>query len=86
MWKLYMKMDKFCKAMEPFCNTEWTYSTDNIHSMWDNLNEKDQQLFQFNMVEFNWTEYLINHYQGLRRYQLNENDSMLKVSRMKYVR
>ncbi|KAG5343876.1 FACR1 reductase, partial [Acromyrmex heyeri] len=86
MWKLYMKIGKFCKAIEPFCNTEWTYSTDNIQSMWDNLNEKDQQLFKFNMVEFNWTEYLINYYQGLRRYLLNENDSMLKVSRMKYVR
>ncbi|KYN44336.1 hypothetical protein ALC56_01201, partial [Trachymyrmex septentrionalis] len=86
MWKLYMKVDKFCKAIEPFCNTEWTFSIDNIQSMWDNLNEEDQQLFKFNMVEFNWTEYLINHYQGMRLYQLNENDSMLKVSRMKYAR
>ncbi|KAG5337723.1 FACR1 reductase, partial [Acromyrmex heyeri] len=85
MWKLYMKVDKFCKAVE-FCITEWTYSSDNIQSMWDNLNEKDQQLFKFNMMEFNWTEYLINHYQGMRLYRLNENDSMLKVSRMKYVR
>ncbi|EGI66348.1 Putative fatty acyl-CoA reductase [Acromyrmex echinatior] len=86
MWKLYMKVDKFCKAIEPFCNTEWTYSIDNVQSMWDNLEEKDKQLFNFNMMEFNWTEYLINHYQGMRLYRLNENDSMLKVSRMKYTR
>ncbi|KAG5337752.1 FACR1 reductase, partial [Acromyrmex heyeri] len=86
MWKLYMKVDKFCKAIEPFCNTEWTYSSDNIQSMWDTLEERDKQLFKFNMVEFNWTEYLINHYQGMRLYRLNENDSMLKVSRMKYAR
>ncbi|XP_018052176.1 PREDICTED: fatty acyl-CoA reductase 1-like, partial [Atta colombica] len=84
MWKLYMKVDKFCKAIVPFCDTEWTYSIDNIQSMWDNLNEGDQKLFKFNMVEFNWTEYLINHYQGMRLYRLNENDSMLKVSRTKY--
>jgi len=81
-----MKVDKFSKAIEPFSNTEWNYSTDNIQSMWDNLNEKDQQLFKFNMMEFNWTEYLINYYQGIRLYQLNENDSMLKDSRMKYAR
>jgi len=86
MWKLYVKVDKFCKAIVPFCNTEWTYSIDNIQSMWDNLNEGDQKLFKFNMVEFNWTEYLINHYQGMRLYRLNENDSMLKASRMKYAR
>ncbi|KAG5337722.1 FACR1 reductase, partial [Acromyrmex heyeri] len=86
MWKLYMKVDKFCKAIEPFCNTEWTYSTDNIQSMWDTLEEKDKQLFKFSMMKFNWTEYLINHYQGMRLYRLNENDSMLKVSRMKYTR
>ena len=50
MWKLYMKVDKFCKAIELFCNIEWTYSTDNIQSMWDNLNEEDQKLFKFNIV------------------------------------
>ncbi|KAG5311334.1 FACR1 reductase, partial [Acromyrmex insinuator] len=86
MWKLYMKVDKFCKAIEPFCNTEWTYSIDNVQSMWDHLKKEDKQLFNFNMMEFNWTEYLINHYQGMRLYRLNENDSMLKVSRMKYTR
>ncbi|KAG5341870.1 FACR1 reductase, partial [Acromyrmex heyeri] len=51
MWKLYMKVEKFNKAIEEI-----------------------------------WTEYLINYYQGMRFYQLNENDSMLKDSRTKYAR
>jgi len=85
MWKLYLKIDKFCKAIEPFSTFEWSYSTDNTQAMWDYLSKEDQQLFNFNMVGFNWTKYLINHYQGVRRY-LNENDSTLEISRIKYKR
>ncbi|XP_036147070.1 fatty acyl-CoA reductase wat [Monomorium pharaonis] len=86
MCKLYAKIDKFSKAIEPFCNKEWTYSTDNIHAMWDRLNEKDQQLFKFNMIEFNWTKYFIDHYQGLRLYIVKDDENTLEISRIKYKR
>ena len=86
MCKLYIKIDKFSKAIEPFCNKEWTYSTDNVHAMWDRLNKMDQQLFKFNMIEFNWTKYFIDHYQGLRLYIVKDDENTLEISRIKYKR
>jgi hypothetical protein len=86
MWKMYTKIDKFCEVVQPFCNREWKYSTDNVQAMWDHLDKKDQQLFQFSMMDFNWTKYFTNHYLGIRHYLLNENDSTLKISRLKYKR
>ncbi|XP_036143619.1 fatty acyl-CoA reductase wat isoform X2 [Monomorium pharaonis] len=84
MWKLYTKIDKITEATGYFCNKEWTYSTDNVHAMWNRLNEKDQQLFKFNMIEFNWAKYFIGHYQGLRLYILKDDESTLEISRIKY--
>ncbi|XP_071644754.1 fatty acyl-CoA reductase wat-like [Temnothorax longispinosus] len=86
MWKLCKKVDKFSNALQPFCNNEWSFSTDNVQAMWSHLSEEDQQLFQFSMVGFDWTKYLIDHYMGLRLYLLNEDNSTLKISRIKYRR
>jgi len=54
--------------------------------MWNRLNEKDQLLFKFQMKEFDWTKYFVNHYEGMRLYLLNENESTLEVSRIRYKR
>lgn len=86
MWKLYVKIENFSKFITPFCIKEFSYSTDNVRTMWDHLNEEDQQLFKFNMMGFNWTKYLIDYYKGIRLYLLNEDDSMLNVNRVKYRR
>ncbi|XP_071578259.1 fatty acyl-CoA reductase wat-like isoform X2 [Temnothorax nylanderi] len=86
MWKLCKKVDKFSNALQPFCNNEWSFSTDNVQAMWSHLSEEDQQLFQFSMVGFDWTKYFIDHYMGLRLYLLNEDNSTLEISRIKYRR
>ncbi|XP_039305879.1 fatty acyl-CoA reductase wat [Solenopsis invicta] len=86
MWKLYLKIHKFSNAISPFCTKEWTYATDNVQKMWDHLTEKDQRIFKFNMMEFDWSNYLINQYKGIRLYLLNDNDSTLEMSRIKYKR
>ncbi|XP_071651510.1 putative fatty acyl-CoA reductase CG5065 isoform X2 [Temnothorax longispinosus] len=86
MWKLCKKVDKFSNAIEPFCTNEWSFSTDNVQAMWSRLSKKDQKLFQFNMVGFDWTKYLFDHYMGMRLYLLNEDDSTLEISRIRYKR
>ncbi|XP_039305576.1 fatty acyl-CoA reductase wat [Solenopsis invicta] len=86
MRKSYLKIHKATKAIKPFCTKEWSYSTDNVQAMWDHLNKKDQQLFNFNMIEFDWTKYLIDHYMGIRLFLLSENENTLEISRMKYKR
>ncbi|XP_071570403.1 fatty acyl-CoA reductase wat-like [Temnothorax nylanderi] len=86
MWKLCKKVDKFSNAIQPFCTNEWSFSTDNVQAMWSHLSEEDQKLFQFSMVGFDWTKYLIDHYMGIRLYLLNEDNSTLEISRIKYKR
>ncbi|XP_024875769.1 fatty acyl-CoA reductase wat-like [Temnothorax curvispinosus] len=86
MWKLCKKVDKFSNATQPFRTNEWSFSTDNVQEMWSHLSSEDQKIFQFSMVRFNWKKYLFNHYMGIRLYLLNEDDSTLEISRIKYKR
>lgn len=86
MWRLYMKIDKMSKMLQHFTLNEWSHSTDNVQAMWDRLNEKDQLLFKFNMIGFDWTKYFADQYNGIRLYLLNEDDSTLEISRIKYRR
>jgi len=85
MWKLYKKIHKHSVAILPFLN-QWSYSRDNIEEMWNRLNEKDQLLFKFQMKEFEWMRYLVNQYKGIRLYLLNEDESTLEFSRIRYKR
>ncbi|XP_011865824.1 PREDICTED: putative fatty acyl-CoA reductase CG5065 isoform X2 [Vollenhovia emeryi] len=86
MLKLYMTIGKCSKAIEPFCNYEWSYSTDNVQAMWDHLGEEDQNLFKFSMFAFDWTKYLVDHYKGIRLFLLKDDDSTLEISRIKHKR
>jgi len=43
-------------------------------------------LFKFQMKEFDWPKYFVDHYKGMRLYLLKEDESTLEVSRTKYKR
>jgi len=84
-WKLYKKVHTHADLTEPFIKP-WVFSRDNVEAMWNRLNKKDQQLFEFQMKKFDWTKYFVNHYMGIRLYLLNEDESTLEVSRIRYKR
>jgi len=65
---------------------QWSYSHDNVEKMWNRLSKEDQQLFKFQMKELDWTKYFVNHYKGIRLYLLNEDESTLELSRIRYKR
>lgn len=86
MWKLYSKIHKACKSVAHFSTNTWYYDDDNVQTMWNRLNEEDQQLFHFNMKTLDWSKYLTDFHKGIRLYLLNEDDSNLEISRVNYKR
>ncbi|XP_072757566.1 putative fatty acyl-CoA reductase CG5065 isoform X2 [Anoplolepis gracilipes] len=84
MWKLYNKIHKAVKSIAHFSTNTWNYTDDNVQIMWNCLNEKDQQLFPFNVKELDWTKYLTDFHKGIRLYLLKEDDSNLEISRTYY--
>ncbi|XP_072756344.1 putative fatty acyl-CoA reductase CG5065 [Anoplolepis gracilipes] len=86
MWKLYGKIHKAIESIGYFSTKTWNYTDDNVQTMWNLLNKRDQELFLFNMKEFDWTKYLTDFHKGIRLYLLKEDDSNLEASRINYKR
>lgn len=56
-------------------NNNWTFASENNEALYDIMckNDIDRQLFNFDLSELNWTEYVRNHIMGVKRYLLKED-------------
>jgi hypothetical protein len=83
MWNLCEKFCELINVMTPFINNEWNITNKNVQRMWNCLNKTDQQIFMFNMKEFDWTTYFNVIYKGVRSNLFKEDDSFLKGAHIK---
>jgi len=83
MWNLCEKFCELINVMTPFINNEWNITNKNVQRMWNCLNKTDQQIFMFNMKEFDWTTYFNVIYKGVRSNLFKEDDSFLKSAHIK---
>lgn len=64
--KIYKKVHKFGALTAYFSTNEWTFSNENIKTLWQNLSDADKQIFFFSMYDFNWEEFMQKCVAGLR--------------------
>lgn len=81
--KLHDRINQTVEVLGHFMTREWTYVNYNVQAMWHRLDRRDQRLFNFDMTDFNWKEYLENHFKGILIYLLNEDLDTLKANREK---
>ncbi|XP_011686382.1 PREDICTED: putative fatty acyl-CoA reductase CG5065 [Wasmannia auropunctata] len=86
MRKIYRKIDNNSYAQAPFLMKRKNYSRDNVEVIWNRLDERDQQLFKFQMKKFDWTKYFVDFYKGICIFLLNEGDSALEIGRIRQKR
>ncbi|XP_033211757.1 fatty acyl-CoA reductase wat-like [Belonocnema kinseyi] len=84
--KVYQKVHKFTDVISHFCTREWTFTNGNVQSMWDRLDSKDQQIFRFNMKNFNWELYFETYLKGIRVYLFKDDLSTLEQSKKRWIR
>lgn len=54
--------------------------------MWKRLDKRDQQIFQFIVLDFNWDEYFDIFIKGIRIFLFRDELKTLEMSRKKYQR
>jgi alcohol-forming fatty acyl-CoA reductase len=59
-------------VIEYFSMREWQFETKNVNVLWHRLDERDKQLFFFDMRQLNWDYFLEHYFRGVRKYLLND--------------
>lgn len=59
-------------VIEFFAMREWEYQQDNLMGMWNDLNDKDKDIFFFDMSQLDWDLFLQHYFRGIRQYLLND--------------
>ncbi|XP_025160242.1 putative fatty acyl-CoA reductase CG5065 isoform X1 [Harpegnathos saltator] len=77
--RIYNKFHHTMNTIGYWGVNEWTYTNDNVHAMWYNLDKRDKRLFNFDMQGFNWPNYLDGHCKGILTYLFKEDLNILEV-------
>ena len=68
---------KHAQVLAPFFTNEWIWNRSNVEKLWDEMNEKDREIFDFDMKEFDYPKYLDNYIKGIRKYVFKQDPSSI---------
>ncbi|RWS29833.1 putative fatty acyl-CoA reductase-like isoform X2 [Leptotrombidium deliense] len=81
MVKVYGKLHRAVEALEFFTIREWRFKSDNVISLFEQLEEKDKELFHFDVRDLHWPTYWEDYVIGIRKFVLKEENSTLPQAR-----
>ncbi|XP_013843790.1 fatty acyl-CoA reductase 2 isoform X3 [Sus scrofa] len=73
MTKLMNRLLRTVSMLEYFINRSWEWSTDNTEMLMSELSPEDQRVFNFDVRQLNWLEYIENYVLGVKKYLLKED-------------
>uniref|UniRef100_D4A9Z0 Fatty acyl-CoA reductase n=3 Tax=Rattus norvegicus TaxID=10116 RepID=D4A9Z0_RAT len=73
MLKLMNRLLKTISMLEYFINHSWEWSTNNTEMLLSELSPEDQRVFNFDVRQLNWLEYIENYVLGVKKYLLKED-------------
>jgi len=81
MVKLSQKMHRATEALEYFTTHEWDWRTDKMVALNKQLSEADRTVFNFDVTQVNWPDYIDKYVQGVREYVFKEDEESLPQSK-----
>ena len=82
----YLKIHKFIDVIAYFTIQRWKFSSNNVDTLWNKLNDEDKKLFNFDLNELEWEVYLYYMLRGMRLYILGEKYENLEKAKVHYFR
>nr|XP_035940563.1 fatty acyl-CoA reductase 2 isoform X2 [Halichoerus grypus] len=73
MTKVMNRLLKTVSMLEYFVNRSWEWSTYNTEMLMSELSPEDQRVFNFDVRQLNWLEYIENYVLGVKKYLLKED-------------
>ncbi|KAL4641978.1 fatty acyl-CoA reductase 1 isoform X3 [Arapaima gigas] len=81
MMKTITRLHKAMILLEYFTSHSWLWNTDNVTMLLNQMSPQDKKLFNFDVRQLHWAEYMESYCMGTKKYVLNEELSGLPAAR-----
>ncbi|XP_029908864.1 fatty acyl-CoA reductase 1 isoform X1 [Myripristis murdjan] len=81
MMKTITRLHKAMMVLEYFTSHSWVWHTDNIAMLMAQMSADDKKVFNFDVRQLHWAEYMESYCMGTKKYVLNEELSGLPAAR-----
>ncbi|KAM3869779.1 fatty acyl-CoA reductase 1 [Diretmus argenteus] len=81
MMKTITRLHKAMMVLEYFTSHSWVWNTDNVTMLMAQMSPEDKKVFNFDVRQLHWAEYMESYCMGTKKYVLNEELSGLPAAR-----
>ncbi|KAI9532057.1 cyclin-dependent kinase inhibitor far1 [Dissostichus eleginoides] len=81
MMKTITRLHKAMMVLEYFTSHSWVWSNENITMLIGQMSQEDKKVFNFDVRQLHWAEYMESYCMGTKKYVLNEELSGLPAAR-----
>ncbi|KAK2534889.1 hypothetical protein Q9233_004008 [Columba guinea] len=81
MMKIINRLHKSMMLLQYFSTQSWDWSSDNMNMLMSHLNTEDKKLYNFDVRQLHWSEYIESYCLGAKKYLLNEDMSGIPAAR-----
>ncbi|XP_072290870.1 fatty acyl-CoA reductase 1 isoform X2 [Eucyclogobius newberryi] len=81
MMKTINRLHKAMMVLEYFTSHSWVWHNDNVTSLMTHMSPEDKKMFNFDVRQLHWAEYMESYCMGTKKYVLNEELSGLPAAR-----
>ncbi|KGL80400.1 Fatty acyl-CoA reductase 1 [Tinamus guttatus] len=81
MMKIINRLHKSLMLLQYFSTQSWDWSSDNMNMLMSHLNPEDKKLYNFDVRQLHWSEYIESYCLGAKKYLLNEDMSGIPAAK-----
>jgi fatty acyl-CoA reductase len=78
---LYNKIHRASSCLNFYVVREWKFVSNNPIQLLEEMSVEDRRVFNFDVREINWENYVTNYILGCRRFLLKDNIQTLQIAR-----
>lgn len=81
MMRIFNRLHKAIGLLEYFSSQDWEWNSDNMNMLMNQLSTEDRKVFNFDVRQLNWPEYIESYCIGTKKYVLNEDMADIPAAR-----
>uniref|UniRef100_A0A6G1SDH4 Fatty acyl-CoA reductase n=1 Tax=Aceria tosichella TaxID=561515 RepID=A0A6G1SDH4_9ACAR len=78
---IYKRLMKMVQILKPFTTNQWLFKCTNVTTLYDRLSTVDKNIFNFDVRQVVWNDYLDRYYIGAKIYAMKDDPNTVSSAR-----